>query len=66
VLDETAIADEPRWGRSIGSPKQPTFTVCSLVDGEYELQQFREHDAIVSPSFPDLPLTVNQIFGSAS
>ncbi|MDJ0511392.1 MAG: Uma2 family endonuclease [Crocosphaera sp.] len=26
--------------RYIGYPKQPTFTVCSLVEGEYELQQF--------------------------
>ncbi len=26
--------------RYIGSPKRPTCTVCTLVDGEYELQQF--------------------------
>lgn len=48
--------------RYIGSPKQPTFTVCTLVEGEYELQQFRDSDRILSPTFPDLPLTVNQIF----
>ncbi|NET49050.1 MAG: Uma2 family endonuclease [Merismopedia sp. SIO2A8] len=48
--------------RYIGSPKQPTFTVCTLVDGEYELQQYRGNYSIVSPTFPDFPLTVNQVF----
>ena len=118
VLDEKAIADEPRWEREsvitlnqsiklvvevvstnwrddyllklgdyeafgiqeywivdylaiggrryIGSPKQPTFTVCTLVEGEYELQQFRGNDQIISPTFPELPLTINQIFDSGA
>lgn len=48
--------------RYIGSPKQPTLTVCTLVDGEYELQQFRGTDLILSPSFPDWPLTVENLF----
>lgn len=48
--------------RYIGSPKQPTFTVCTLVEGEYELQQFRGDDPIISTTFPELLLTVNQIF----
>ncbi len=48
--------------RYIGSPKQPTFTVCTLVDGEYELQQFRGDDLIGSPTFPEFPLTANQVF----
>lgn len=51
--------------RYIGSPKQPTFTVCNLVDGEYELQQFRGTDLILSPTFPDWPLTVDQLFHPA-
>ncbi len=49
--------------RYIGSPKQPTFTLCHLVDGEFELQQFRDSQPIVSPMFPGLSLTVDQIFG---
>ncbi|WP_349262733.1 Uma2 family endonuclease [Allocoleopsis sp.] len=48
--------------RYIGSPKQPTFTVCTLVDGEYEMQQFRGSDRIISPTFSELELTVDQIF----
>ncbi|MGF1537406.1 MAG: Uma2 family endonuclease [Elainellaceae cyanobacterium] len=48
--------------RYIGSPKQPTFTVCSLVDGEYELQQFRSGDRILSPVFPAFKLTTGQTF----
>ncbi len=48
--------------RYIGTPKQPTLTVCSLVAGEYELAQFRGCDRIVSPTFPDLALTTQQVF----
>jgi Uma2 family endonuclease len=48
--------------RYIGAPKQPTFTVCTLVEGEYELQQFQGDNAIISTTFPELGLTVNQIF----
>ncbi len=48
--------------RYIGTPKQPTLTVCSLVAGEYELAQFRGGDHIVSPTFPDLALTAQQVF----
>ncbi|NJR63091.1 MAG: Uma2 family endonuclease [Cyanobacteria bacterium CRU_2_1] len=60
--------------RYIGSPKQPTFTVGCLVDGEYELQQFRSGDSlsetlrerILSPTFPELNLTVDQVFAAGS
>ena len=114
VLDETEMADEPRWEREsiitssksiklvvevvssnwrddyilklgdyeafgiqeywiadylgsggrrfIGSPKQPTFTLCTLVDGEYELERFRDGDRLLSPTFPNLSLTVAEIF----
>ncbi|GAB4372333.1 MAG: hypothetical protein Kow00121_14560 [Elainellaceae cyanobacterium] len=63
-IQEYCIADYLGIGgqRYIGSPKQPTFTVCTLVEEEYELQQFRSSDRIISLTFPELPLTVNQIF----
>lgn len=48
--------------RYIGSPKQPTFTVCTLVDGEYELTQYRKDDLVLSAAFPCFSMTVNQIF----
>ena len=58
ILDYLGIGGR----RYIGSPKHPTFTVCTMVDGEYELQQFRRSDRIVSAAFPDLRLTVDQVF----
>jgi Uma2 family endonuclease len=48
--------------RYIGSPKQPTITICSLVNGVYETQLFRRGDVLVSPSFPSLRLTADQVF----
>ncbi len=63
-IQEYWIADYLGIGgrRYIGSAKQPTFTVCTLVDGEYELQKFHRTDLIISPTFPDLQLTVDKIF----
>ena len=52
--------------RYIGSPKQPTFTVCTMMEGEYDLQQFRGNEPIISPTFPELLLTVKQLFDSVS
>ena len=46
----------------IGTPKQPTLSVCQLVDGEYQVTQFRGDDLIESPAFPELRLTTEQIF----
>jgi Uma2 family endonuclease len=40
----------------IGSPKQPTFTVCQLVNGRYQKQQYRLKDTITSGLFPNLQL----------
>jgi Uma2 family endonuclease len=58
IVDYAALG-----GRSfIGNPKQPTISVCNLVDGEYQVLKFRENDRIVSQTFPDLNLTANQIF----
>lgn len=48
--------------RYIGSPKQPTIFLYQLVDSEYQVRQFRRDDSIQSPTFPELNLTVEQIF----
>ncbi|MHC5830729.1 MAG: Uma2 family endonuclease, partial [Nostoc sp.] len=46
----------------IGNPKQPAFFVCELVDGEYVKRLFRGSDVILSPTFPKLNLTAQQVF----
>ncbi|MBG1243219.1 Uma2 family endonuclease [Nostoc sp. NZL] len=44
------------------NPKQPTMSIYQLIDGEYQVTQFRGTDCIVSPTFPELNLTAEQIF----
>lgn len=65
-IQEYWIVDYAALGgrRFIGNPKQATFTLCQLVDGEYELQQFRAGDRLLSPTFPNLALTVDQVFAA--
>ncbi|MUG97115.1 Uma2 family endonuclease [Scytonema sp. UIC 10036] len=48
--------------RFIGNPKQPTISIYSLVEGEYQVTQFRNGDLITSPTFPELNLTAEQVF----
>jgi Uma2 family endonuclease len=45
----------------IGKPKQPTFTVCQLVDEDYQQQQYRLGESIVSPLLPNLQLALNDV-----
>jgi Uma2 family endonuclease len=64
IVDYAALGGR----RFIGNPKQPTISVYSLVEGEYQVRQFRNSDAyggkqrLVSPTFPELNLTAEQIF----
>jgi Uma2 family endonuclease len=48
--------------RYIGTPKQPTITIYTLTESEYQPQQFRGDDRLESPTFINLTLTANQIF----
>ena len=58
IVDYAALG-----GRNfIGNPKQPTISVCNLIDEEYQISKFRDHECIVSKTFPELNLTANQIF----
>lgn len=61
IIDYAALGGK----RFIGNPKQQTITICELVDGEYQTTQFQGNQSIVSPLFPDLHLTAQQIFDSA-
>ena len=49
----------------IGDPKQPTIFICELVNGEYRFNKFQGDNRIVSPTFPQLNLTAQQIFDAA-
>ncbi|MEH1965910.1 MULTISPECIES: Uma2 family endonuclease [unclassified Nostoc] len=61
IVDYAAIGGK----RFTGNPKQKTITICELVDGDYQMTVFRENNFIVSPLFPQLNLTAQQIFDSA-
>ena len=62
IVDYSALG-----GRNfIGNPKQPTISVGNLVDGEYQISKFQNSDRVISQTFPELNLTVNQIFQSGA
>ncbi|MEH1923858.1 Uma2 family endonuclease [Nostoc sp.] len=63
-IPEYWIVDYAALGarKFIGNPKQPTFSVYQLIDGEYQVTQFRGSDKIISPTFPELILTAEQVF----
>lgn len=45
----------------IGKPKQPTFTIFQLENGQYRQQQFRLGQVITSALFPELNLRLDDI-----
>ena len=61
IIDYAALGGK----RFLGNPKQQTITICELVDEEYQTTQFRGNTPIVSPLFPNLHITAQQIFDSA-
>jgi len=61
IVDYAALGAK----KFIGDPKQPTISIYHLIDQEYQVTQFRNSEVIISPTFPDLSLTANQIFNSA-
>ena len=52
--------------RHIGKPKQPTVTVCKLIEGEYQLFLFTAGQRIESDIFPELNLMADAIFNIES
>ncbi len=62
IVDYAALGGK----RFLGLPQQPTISIYSLVEREYQVNQFRSDDMIVSPTFPELSLTANQIFQGRS
>ncbi|MFB2974738.1 Uma2 family endonuclease [Microseira sp. BLCC-F43] len=49
----------------IGIDKPPTITVLQLVEGVYQGQLFRGGERIISPTFPNLEITAEQVFAAA-
>ncbi len=60
IIDYAALGAR----RDIGNPKQPTVSLYSLMDSEYERRLFQSSDRIISPAFPELTLTAEQIFAA--
>jgi Uma2 family endonuclease len=61
IVDYLAIASRT----FLGNPKRPQILVYRLVEGEYQLQSFLGGDRILSPTFPELELTVDEVFASS-
>ncbi|XWK85972.1 MAG: Uma2 family endonuclease [Phormidium sp.] len=66
-IEEYWIVDYAALGpkKFIGNPKQPTFFVCNLEDGEYQMNRFTENTPIISPTFPQFNLFPQQVFAIA-
>ena len=67
-ISEYWIVDYRALGgvRYLGQPKQPTITVCQLVNGEYQTQCFRANQIIQSNVFPELQLSSTRIFAAGN
>jgi Uma2 family endonuclease len=62
-IKEYWIVDYQPFGANklVSDPKQPTIFVCCLVKYEYQINQFRGDERVISSTFPELGLTANQI-----
>ena len=67
-IPEYWIVAYPGLGASryIGSPKQPTLSIYTLVEDEYQISQFRDGQVIQSRAFLELRLTADQLLGARS
>jgi Uma2 family endonuclease len=53
----------------IGNPKQPTVSIYQLSASENQYQkptQFRGSDRLISPTFPELQLTAQQLLAAGN
>ncbi|MEG4285903.1 Uma2 family endonuclease [Microcoleus sp. A006_D1] len=57
IVDYLAIASRAY----LGNPKVPTVFVYSLENDRYVVQSFRDNQRIISPTFSELEITVEQI-----
>ncbi len=59
---EYAVLDIPEYW--IIDPIKAQVTICSLLDGAYDDRIFQSEETIVSPTFPELALTAEQILAA--
>ncbi|HSM83197.1 MAG TPA: Uma2 family endonuclease [Nodosilinea sp.] len=50
--------------RYIGRPKQPTISIYTLIEGEYQVSLFRAGEGLKSAIFPDLALSADAVFSA--
>jgi Uma2 family endonuclease len=62
-IPEYWIVDPDPFGAAkyIGSPKLPTVSVYTLIDGVYQVERFQGEQIVISATFPNLQLTATQI-----
>jgi Uma2 family endonuclease len=65
-IREYWVVDPDPFGAAqyIGSPKLPTVSIYSLVDNQYQVQRFQGASIVLSPTFPELQLTAQQILAA--
>ncbi len=61
IVDYLAIASRSY----LGNPKIPTVFVYELVDGKYQVTAFTGTDKIISPTFPELNITVEDVINTS-
>jgi Uma2 family endonuclease len=61
IVDYLAIASRSY----LGNPKIPTVFVYELVDGKYQIKAFTGTDKIISPTFPELNITVEDVINAS-
>ena len=61
IVDYLAIASRSY----LGNPKIPTVFVYELVDGKYQVNAFTGTNKIISPTFPELNITVEDVINAS-
>jgi Uma2 family endonuclease len=57
IVDYLAIASR----NYLGNPKVPSVFVYQLINGEYQVKQYKESQRIISQTFPEMMITVEQV-----
>ncbi|MFB2919751.1 Uma2 family endonuclease [Aerosakkonema funiforme] len=61
IVDYLAVASR----NYLGNPKVPTVSVYHLVEGVYQVKRYTGNDLIISPTFPELQLTVATVVAAS-